>query len=290
MPSLCVIPGPDQESSTLCLCAFPLCHSWPRPGIQYFVPLCLSSFVPLFLCAFVPSLCVISGPDQESSVRYEILYFRFPPIRSNVIPYEAPASRSVSFLAQTRNPVLCAFVPSLCVIPGPDQESSTLCLCASLPLCLCAFPLCHSWPRLGIQYFVPLCLPFVSFLAQTRNPVLCAFVPLFLCAFVPSLCVIPGPDQESKRVSLRVKPRHPVACHSWPRPGIQGPFRYPGYPGYPLPDDSQHCHSRLDPESRGRQHQETSMNPGYQIIPDWIRDQYDIKGMNHCRRGEQADH
>ena len=58
-----------------------------------------------------------------------------------------------------------------------DQESS--------------MPLCHSWPRPGIQF------AFVSFLAPTRNPV--------------CLCVIPGPDQESSM----------PLCHSWPRPGIQ---------------------------------------------------------------------
>ena len=97
------------------------------------------------------------------------------------------------------------------VIPGPDQESS-------LPLCLCAFPLCPSW--LDQESILPLCLPpFVPspcvLPGLIRTPLcLCAFplcpswldqdsiVPLCLCAFVPSpLCAFPlcpsWLDQES---------------------------------------------------------------------------------------------
>ena len=140
----------------------------------------------------------------------------------------------VSFLAQTRNPGIprkshawhrpgtqYAFVPFF----------PPLFLCASLPLCLSS-PLCA---------FVPLCLSsFVSFLAQTRNPgnprkshsshrpgIQYAFPPQCLCAFLPPpfvplfLCVIPGPDQESretKKVSFlgtdqepRESTRNPVS-------------------------------------------------------------------------------
>ena len=139
---------------------------------------------------------------------------------------------------------------------------------------------CHSWPRPRIQ-------------GPLRNPLF----PLPTSSLFSTL-------------SFRVKPRHPGACHSWPRPGIQGSVipgltRHSGVchswprpgiqgplrnPSFPLPAYSQQCHSRLDQESRWRRNQETSMNTGYRIIPEWIRDQYDIKGMTHCRRGEQADH
>ena len=131
--------------------------------------------------------------------------------RPGIQPASVPLCLSlVSFLAQTRNPCLCAclcafvpsplcasvpsplcaFVPFPCVIPGPDPESSLpLCLCAfvpfpcvipdpdpesSLPLCLCAFP------PLCLCAFVPLCLP----------------IPLSFP--VPRPCVIPGPDPESR--------------------------------------------------------------------------------------------
>ena len=134
-------------SVPLCLCAFPLCHSWPRPGIQSasvplclcafppFVPLCLSlvSFRaqtrnPACLCASVP-LC-LSLVSFRAQTRNPFCLCAFVPLCLSL----------VSFLAQTRNPVcLCAFVPSPCVLPP------------FVPLCLCAFPLCHSGPRPGIQ-------------------------------------------------------------------------------------------------------------------------------------------
>ncbi len=70
---------------------------------------------------------------------------------------------------------------------------------------------------------------------------LCAFPPLRLCAFVPSLNVIPGTDQESRGrqpdrtgsplarsgpfvVSFLSPTRNPELCHSWHRPGIQYAF------------------------------------------------------------------
>ncbi len=60
---------------------------------------------------------------------------------------------------------LCPFVP--------------LSLCAFVPLCLssCLPPLCHSWPRPGIQ--------------GNRTGIPYAFPPLCLCAFVP-LCLSSG--------------------------------------------------------------------------------------------------
>ncbi len=154
--SLPLSPSPLCAFVPLCLCAFPLCHSWPRPGIQ-------SASVPLCLCAFVPSPCVIPAKKQPSACHYR-----------------QKTAKNVSFPAKNPNPGI-----------QPAFESfPPLCLCAFVPSPLCAFPLCPSW--LDEDSILPLCLPLVSFPAKNPNPGIQpafeSFPPLCLCAFVP-LCL-----------------------------------------------------------------------------------------------------
>ena len=233
-PHKCVIPGADQESRShpVYKCVIPVptsvsflspqvCHSWRRPGIQE------SPWIQV--CHSCPHKCVI------------------------------PVPTSLSFLAQTRNPGVtlytsvsflspqaCHSCPHKLVIPGTDQESRShpgykRVIPVPTSLSFLSPQVCHSWRRPGIQESpcIQAChscphkrvIPVptsVSFLAQTRNPGVTLYTSVSFP--VPTSCVIPGADQESRShpgykcvipVPTSVSFLSPQACHSWHRPGIQ---------------------------------------------------------------------
>ena len=146
----------------------------------------------LFLCASVPlfsPLCQLSAISYQLSVpsRVSFAHLRlssfvpslsaFVPCQLSVIGYQfsVPSQvsfvpgRKVSFLALTRNPVLCAFVP-LCL---------SFRLCASYRLSVISYQILHESPLfpLCLCAFMPLCLPSVPLCLSSR---LCAFPPFAL--------------------------------------------------------------------------------------------------------------